>query len=177
MVYFIWNSGTNHVKVGHSADPMGRLKDLQTSNCHPLFLIGLMDGSHTEEQIVHAALDEHRLSGEWFGGPELFRKIRDILNGTELSLAPSRRIKVETSRISRGDRAVEFLILKFREKRQWSSESILKEARENGISKNALWSEEALKLPIRKWAHNDLYQGKKWFWTASEGWPEEVVNA
>lgn len=63
-VYFIANDAA--VKIGFSADPAGRLRDLQTASPYSLQLLGAVEGGKKHERAIHAALDEFRLRGEWF---------------------------------------------------------------------------------------------------------------
>jgi hypothetical protein len=75
---------------------------------------------------------------------------------------------------SRGVVAVEWLADQFRKQRVWRSDELKANAREAGLSKNALWSPEAGALPIRK-IPNTTADGEKYYtWVANEGWPPEL---
>jgi T5orf172 domain len=69
-VYVIENSHGD-VKVGISADPNGRMANLQTGNPFPLRLAYVAavksDRGDAIETAVHGTLDRHRKAGEWFG--------------------------------------------------------------------------------------------------------------
>lgn len=71
----------------------------------------------------------------------------------------------------RGVCAVEWLTDQFRRQREWRSDELKKAAGEAGLSKNALWSPEAMALPIRKRQHMDATGERFWTWEAEEGWP------
>lgn len=73
----------------------------------------------------------------------------------------------------RGIVAVEWLAERFRERREWPSDELKRAAAEAGLSKNALWSPEAMALPIRKSQHTNAAGERYWFWTANPGWPPE----
>ncbi len=74
---------------------------------------------------------------------------------------------------SRGQCAVEWLTSRFREKREWESDTLREDADNNGISKNALWSPEAQALPILKRQRINAAGDRAWFWIAETGWPAE----
>ena len=65
-VYFILNSSTNMMKVGISADPLSRLKQLQTGNAALLKLLGAVSGDRETEKLIHSVLGPWRAEGEWF---------------------------------------------------------------------------------------------------------------
>lgn len=67
MIYFIQDSDTLHVKIGHTrGDPAARLKDLQTGNPSKLVLLGTMPGGQAEEAGLHQRFAAARAAGEWF---------------------------------------------------------------------------------------------------------------
>ncbi len=74
-------------------------------------------------------------------------------------------------RKSRGICAVEWLIERFREHSEWTSDELKKTAAEAGISKNALWSPEVNALPIRKRERANAAGDLQWFWIAERNWP------
>jgi hypothetical protein len=73
---------------------------------------------------------------------------------------------------TRGDNAVGWLEERFREKREWTSRDLKDRARADGISNNAMFSDEVKALPIQKRQRYDQETGEQaWYWTAREGWP------
>jgi hypothetical protein len=58
------------VKIGFSAHPEKRLKELQTGHAEPLFLHHTepvaADKAYLIEQLIHADNRHRRLRGEWF---------------------------------------------------------------------------------------------------------------
>jgi hypothetical protein len=64
MIYFIQDTETRRIKIGVSAEPTQRLKQLQTAHAAELELIAVMDGSRIEEQALHQLFTRKR--GEWF---------------------------------------------------------------------------------------------------------------
>ncbi len=54
------------VKVGWSADPVARLRALQTAVPEPLHLIATRPGGPDDERRIHHLCADHRVSGEWF---------------------------------------------------------------------------------------------------------------
>jgi hypothetical protein len=64
MIYFIQDTETRRIKIGVSAEPAQRLKQLQTAHASELKLIAVMDGARNEEQALHQIFTRKR--GEWF---------------------------------------------------------------------------------------------------------------
>ncbi len=64
MIYFIQDTENRRIKIGVSAEPAQRLKQLQTSHASELKLIAVMDGTRSEEQALHQLFTRKR--GEWF---------------------------------------------------------------------------------------------------------------
>lgn len=93
-VYFIQVGTDGPIKVGISAEPFSRLKQLRTSHYEPLHLIGAVWASKQFEQAIHAAFAEARLRNEWFSPtPELIgfaQGFAGVLYEAELALAPLR---------------------------------------------------------------------------------------
>lgn len=168
MIYFIWDSGGNFIKIGVSDEPETRLRELQTANPNPLFLLAVTDGDYSTETALHTRFSDLRVHGssEWFkASAKLLWFIRrtawrgkDALSGY-------------SSPTPRATAAVAFLEERFRERREWQSEEIKSLATQAGISKNALFSAEAQELPIRK-RKRVLDDGScVWVWIANEEWP------
>lgn len=63
-IYFIWNGAS--VKIGTSANPMARMRNLQTAHDKPLELLGTFPGGPAREKEIHGQLSNRRSSGEWF---------------------------------------------------------------------------------------------------------------
>lgn len=77
----------------------------------------------------------------------------------------------------RGLVATEWLAERFRERREWMSDELKRDAAEAGISKNALWSPEVNALPIVKRKITDATGEAHWLWVALEGWPPDLAEA
>lgn len=59
--------GTPLVKVGYSADPARRVREIQSLAPQPLEIIGtIRDCDHRTEAAVHRRLRHWRRRGEWF---------------------------------------------------------------------------------------------------------------
>ena len=65
-VYFIANSRSGAIKIGHSINPVARLKGLQTASPDILTILGHAPGTVADEHRLHLSLQRHRLQGEWF---------------------------------------------------------------------------------------------------------------
>ncbi len=67
MIYFVLDELSNAVKIGLTHDRIDqRMSGLQVGNPRKLKLLGVMDGNRQTEERLHARLDAHRISGEWF---------------------------------------------------------------------------------------------------------------
>lgn len=165
MIYFIWDSGTNAIKIGVSNFPVARLGELQIGNPNVLFLLRVAEGDEATESALHKRFADDLIMGEWFRPSQgLMRFIRE-------ASAPSPVVEAE-SRSARGLVAVNWLIERFREAREWPSQSLLSLASEAGISRNALYSPEVAALPIRKIRRCDDAGQANWLWAAGDGWPD-----
>jgi hypothetical protein len=65
-IYFVRPNGKGPVKIGYATNVNGRLKGLQTSHHRRLVMVGLIAGTHAEEQALHKRFRKYRLEGEWF---------------------------------------------------------------------------------------------------------------
>jgi hypothetical protein len=63
-VYFIQGVNGGPIKIGHSANPQRRLKDLRTSQ--PLRILATMMGGRKKENELHRLFSSSRTHGEWF---------------------------------------------------------------------------------------------------------------
>lgn len=66
MIYAIVAKPDVAIKIGRSNQPFARLDALRTGSPHPLDLVVCGYGGEFEEVMIHAALAEYRLHGEWF---------------------------------------------------------------------------------------------------------------
>ncbi|MFI7121950.1 GIY-YIG nuclease family protein [Amycolatopsis sp. NPDC049868] len=65
-VYVIGQAGSNVVKIGYSIAVTSRLKNLQTSNPHPLEVRWDTPGDRRLEDALHLRFAKYRTTGEWF---------------------------------------------------------------------------------------------------------------
>lgn len=81
-VYFIQDTHSKAIKIGISADVKARLASLQTSNPHPLVLLGTIEGGERQEKALHNQFAKARKNGEWFAPiPELCQFIEMYVSG------------------------------------------------------------------------------------------------
>jgi hypothetical protein len=68
MLYFMQDSTTLHVKIGHTSgdDALVRRKALQTGNPSELVVLGTMPGEQSDETWLHRRFAHVRVAGEWF---------------------------------------------------------------------------------------------------------------
>lgn len=65
-VYFIVSNQFNFCKIGFSANPTSRLKEIQTGCPFDLSIAGIIKGSKKREKEFHEMFKEYRTHGEWF---------------------------------------------------------------------------------------------------------------
>jgi hypothetical protein len=164
MIYFMWDSGSNAIKIGFATDADERLRNLQVANPNPLFLLGTTDGDIERERSLHRRFAGLRIAGEWFrADPSLMWFIRKA--------SPISTFVGPLGQGGATSDVVAWLEDRFEERREWPGIELRRRARAAGISKNKLHSREVQSLPIRK-VPVALEDGKKiWIWMAREGWP------
>ncbi len=173
MIYFVWDSGSNFVKIGVSDDPEARLDGLQTGNPNPLFILATMPGGEDVEAGLHVQFASLRHGGEWFRpNPEFMWFIHSIASKGRFDPEDTQPWRRKASMS-----AVAWLEARFREKREWESNDLKRLAAECGISKNALWSSEALALPIAKKRRANGDGDCVYVWIAQEEWPLATENS
>ena len=65
LVYFI-GGADGPVKIGSSANPAGRLKEVQTGSFRALSIMAVCSGGFAQERAYHQRFAADRLHGEWF---------------------------------------------------------------------------------------------------------------
>jgi hypothetical protein len=65
-VYFIRDTGTGLIKIGHGANPRRRLQMLQTGCPTRLELMAVIEGGEADERSLHQRFHHLREQGEWF---------------------------------------------------------------------------------------------------------------
>jgi hypothetical protein len=75
-LYIISEGEHGPVKVGRSRNPGARISELQTGNARRLRVVVTYEFTHNEacdaERLLHEALSEFALAGEWFDVDEKF---------------------------------------------------------------------------------------------------------
>src|SRR5574341_1136092 len=66
MIYFIQQGEFGPIKIGYSADPVGRLRNLATSTHVELRMLATVDGDADDERALHEKFAHHRIRREWF---------------------------------------------------------------------------------------------------------------
>lgn len=66
VVYFVQSTAGGPVKIGWSASPERRVKDLECGSPFPLRILAMIPGNATTEGALHKRFAAHRLRGEWF---------------------------------------------------------------------------------------------------------------
>ena len=85
-VYFLHAPELRRVKIGYSADPQKRSREVRSEFRLPseitLTVVGTLDGGPLIERLMHGRFAAHRVSGEWFDDailPDVERLIEDEL--------------------------------------------------------------------------------------------------
>lgn len=65
-VYFIQGVATHLIKIGFSVSSSSRMMTHQTGSPDRLVLLGVIDGSITDERRLHRQFRKARVHGEWF---------------------------------------------------------------------------------------------------------------
>jgi hypothetical protein len=79
MIYFIQCGNDGPIKIGYTDRETNiRMAAMQVCCPYELKIIGLMEGSYSEEQELHKIFKYHRIRGEWFSNT---REIINYLNG------------------------------------------------------------------------------------------------
>lgn len=78
-VYFIQGLCGGAIKIGYSASPEKRLKELQTGYPDTLTILLMIPGSESTEATFHRQFDASRLKGEWFRPDDyLIEQIKEL---------------------------------------------------------------------------------------------------
>lgn len=79
-IYFIQAGRAGPIKIGKSANPLGRMSDLQTSNPNKLMLLAsYKEFSGFSESKLHQVFAENRIRGEWFEPTRMLLKLIAII--------------------------------------------------------------------------------------------------
>jgi Meiotically up-regulated gene 113 len=104
-LYIIGEPGSQIAKVGHSDDVRRRLKDLTIGSPAQLAIHHVEPGLGPCERLVHSALADRRLHGEWFDfGSENPRQVvrAALLSLDELAWLEGLRAAVEEAASEQG---------------------------------------------------------------------------
>lgn len=66
MIYFIRDTLSGFIKIGHSVDPRARLAQIQVHCAGAVELMAVEEGSEPREAELHQAFAACRQRGEWF---------------------------------------------------------------------------------------------------------------
>jgi len=78
-VYFIQGMCGGAIKVGYSANPEKRLRELQTGYPDTLKILLMIPGNESTEHTLHRQFEASRLKGEWFRPDDyIIARIKDL---------------------------------------------------------------------------------------------------
>jgi hypothetical protein len=70
-VYWLWGEGTRSFKIGFTRGSVGRrAMQIEAFSAVPLRVLGVREGSMSDERDLHIELAPFRSHGEWFVLPE-----------------------------------------------------------------------------------------------------------
>lgn len=70
------------IKIGYTATPEKRIRNLETQGGFSVEILAVVDGTRKIERALHQMLDEHRVEGEWFADCDEVRSaIEDLRAG------------------------------------------------------------------------------------------------
>jgi hypothetical protein len=78
MVYLIASEDSGLIKIGSAANPVTRLRSLQTGSAERLHLVCTLEGSRVEEAELHRRFAHLRVRGEWFRPDPVLAAICDV---------------------------------------------------------------------------------------------------
>lgn len=81
MIYFIRKGVDGPIKIGFTSTfAEKRMSQLQVGHHEPLYLLGTISGSISDEKSLHRELADYHIHGEWFEPkPELLATISDVI--------------------------------------------------------------------------------------------------
>lgn len=66
-IYFAQAGDGGPIKIGFTGRPMAeRAAQLKSSNHEPIKVLAVIEGSRSDEEVLHARFAAHRRTGEWF---------------------------------------------------------------------------------------------------------------
>ena len=81
-VYLMEASDSGRVKIGISANPDRRRKQLETSSPHRIILVCAIYGTVNLERRLHMTFKHAHITGEWFRDvPEIRRRFSELMKG------------------------------------------------------------------------------------------------
>ncbi len=82
LIYFVQAGVGGPIKIGITSDLENRLAGLKTSCPYPLSVIGTVQGTRSDERLLHLCLTCSRMTGEWFEPtPKVLALIKDAMAG------------------------------------------------------------------------------------------------
>lgn len=160
-VYFI-SSDHALLKIGYSADPATRLRELQTATGATLTLLGAIPGDLSTESALHRRFDRFHANREWFRSePELLREINALI---ELypAYTSSNRAQTGTAAAGQADDDADLLRYDGLSLRAYQSRELGRFIRETWPFETARSAASALNEPlqtIRNWLEGVAFPG------------------
>ena len=79
MIYYLQQGDSGPIKIGYSAYPFKRMRQLQTANSVSLKLLLIVEGTKGLERRLHRQFSHLRIQSEWFSpSSELMSYISNI---------------------------------------------------------------------------------------------------
>lgn len=85
MIYFIQQGKTGPIKIGYSNNVNERIKSLQSASPEKLVLLGYINGTRKQEQLIHRFFHKYQMEGEWFTpAPRVLNYIFSLIVGFDI---------------------------------------------------------------------------------------------
>lgn len=79
MIYFVRDTETGHIKIGHAGQPWRRLQQMQIGAPGELVMLAMEPGAAEREADLHTQFSPERVRGEWFrASPRLLDHVRSL---------------------------------------------------------------------------------------------------
>lgn len=168
MIYFVQAEIIGRIKIGYASQATlsRRLSCLGVASPVSLNLLVVVRGDRVREKVLHDRFSHARVRGEWFDPkPDLVRYIARL---------QGRRPK-ERNIVRRRVVAADWLVERFREKREWTSDELFRAARAANVSRDAIFeAKAALLLPKARKVTQESGE-TVWLWWVPPDW--ELLHA
>lgn len=170
MIYFVQADIIGRIKIGTTADENinKRLEKLRTACPVGLTVLLTLPGGRKKEARLHERFAADRLHGEWFNPSANLIRYICKLSGKKIERALDRKPKRSVA--VRKHAAMKWLIERFRERLEWKSSELFEAARNDSISRNAIYEAKLMLDMPKPRSQSCNYGSRLWVWWVPENW-------